>query len=477
MKLLKTLLIGVLAILLVPGAALAAPSQEGILYEVGAGYFDVWKHTNGTWQDNDNKPGPDKPGQRKTILTTVTCPQFFKEKYKLTRVEVKLFPTESQYNKSPRAQWQPWEDFKEGILQYLPADLTESSIKKSSEDLSRGIVTIQHTFTLSPKTLDLKSPAIRNFLNMSEKEFNDMAEGWRWYYPFTVIWYGVPDAAPDLYVKTLDPGTDEVKQGKRYNGSVTFGLKPDYPKPVRAKLILTHNGYPVYPINGQIITFQPGEEKSFNFSFTGQDSDSRIEAKIKPVDISDDSNWENNTKWVEIPMFREPQPVSGSLTFQAVSQDRSITRPVNTAKWTDWVTATLKPSAPEPPRGTLDWWKITSARLTYPKKNPNFTFGTPYGPIGTRTINMNAHGHTATVEFQEDWAMDGAKIYSILEKKMMAEKPKYYTITAEYTIKYQYSWIECDEDGCWTETRVATTSGVATGQLLVNGTGVDSRAQ
>lgn len=168
---------------------------------------------------------------------------------------------------------------------------------------------------------------------------------------------------------------------------------------------------------------------------------------------------------------------SGSLIFRAVSQDRKITRELNTAKWTDWVTAELRPPAPTPPRGHLDWWEITSAELTYPLKNPEFTFGTPYPPVGTKTVQMKPNGHVATVEFQEDWAMDGAKIYSIIEDKIMAEYPKSYTITAKYTIKYQYSWTECDEDGCWTETRIATTTGTVSGSLLVNGTGVNSLAE
>ena len=92
--------------------------------------------------------------------------------------------------------------------------------------------------------------------------------------------------------------------------------------------------------------------------------------------------------------------------MQAVSQSRKQSRPAGTAKWTDHVTATLKPSAPVPPKGKLDSWKITSAKITYPKKHSKITFGTPYQPQGTITKNMKLNGHTATIEFQQDWSLD-----------------------------------------------------------------------
>lgn len=204
-----------------------------------------------------------------------------------------------------------------------------------------------------------------------------------------------------------------------------------------------------------------------------------------PNESTYSDNYAGGTLKVAVPYYSG----KGELTFQAVSQNREITRSPGTAKWTDWVTATLKPTVPTPPRGSLVWWEVTSAKLTYPKKNPDFTFGTPYPPVGTRTVSMDVHGHSATVEFQEDWGMDGAKIYSMLEHRMMAEEPKYYTITADYTIKYKYKYTvsykvrKTDEDGnVYYETkhetkyRTRTVSGKASGRLLVNGTGVDSRA-
>lgn len=122
--------------------------------------------------------------------------------------------------------------------------------------------------------------------------------------------------------------------------------------------------------------------------------------RIEPESGGEDVDWNDNDNEDEATiMVSQYTPVggNGNLTFSAVSQLRDINRPAGTAKWTDWVTATLEAPPPRPPRGTLDWWKITGAELTYPKKNPEFTFGTPYSPVGTVTVSMNPNGHKAIV--------------------------------------------------------------------------------
>lgn len=119
--------------------------------------------------------------------------------------------------------------------------------------------------------------------------------------------------APDLYVKSLNPGTSETEPGMKYNGVVTFGLK-DYSEPVQAKLELTHNDYGVSGVNNELYTFNPGEEKTFDFSFTGQDKDSVLVAKIRPVEISTDADWSNNSKQVTVPAAVRCTDISVNLT-------------------------------------------------------------------------------------------------------------------------------------------------------------------
>lgn len=172
---------------------------------------------------------------------------------------------------------------------------------------------------------------------------------------------------------------------------------------------------------------------------------------------------------------------SDGLTFQAVDQLREDKRPANTAKWTDWVTATLKAKKPSPPKGSITSWSVTSAKLTYPKKAEKFTFGHPLPPEGTVTVDMNPSGHGATVEFMEDWSMNGAFIYDSLAGKMV-DGPTKYQITASYTVDYTYKWKTSHRgsDGkkhTTTHTGSGTDSGTVSGNLLVNGTGVNSRGQ
>lgn len=120
--------------------------------------------------------------------------------------------------------------------------------------------------------------------------------------------------APDLYVRSLDPGTDGVEPGKRYDGRATFGLKPDFPAPVKAKLELTHNGFGVPGVNSEIVTFNPGEEKSFDFTFTGGNTDSILVAKIRPVEVNADVDWSNNTRKVQVPLKKTCTDISVSLS-------------------------------------------------------------------------------------------------------------------------------------------------------------------
>lgn len=487
----------ILAIILIigtvpAGAASAVTGQEMIVkQQVAIGYFDIWQHVNGKWQDTNQDGVPDALGDTgKNYQDTFGASEFL-DRYDLTRVEVQWPFGPDEYNNTPAGAAPdfvkanpdiPWEGIKSDYLTHLPDNL---SVWKSSEDLSQGKVTVGWTLDISPwnTALDLTDANVRAQLGLDQRQFEKLAHGYRWYLPVLITWYGVPKKpAPDMYVKALDPGTSEVIPGNAYNGTVVFGLAADYKTPVQGTLTLTNNGYPVPGVDGQTVTFNPGEEKSFNFTYHGDAGGCKLVAKIHPVDPPADRDWSNNTKEVYVPAKEMPKPGPGGLTFQAYSQEGqdvygntvpSMPREPNTAKWTDTVKATLRPPAPVPPRGTLDWWKITSAKLTYPKKHPEFTFGHPLEPVGTITIDMTPNGHEATAEFREDWSLNGAPIYDVLEDRMVPG-PTEYTITAEYTIEYQYHYTECDETGCWTVTETATTSGSASGQLSVNGTGVNS---
>lgn len=442
--------------------------QEERIVQIRAPYWDVWKHNDGTWQYTG------RPGGSYTQTITLDVPEKFKQGYKNIRVEIKQGPPTKVDNDDPNIDpkyKRNWDIYQRDILE-RSANITSYSISGHTATLS---------FTL-PTPPEEKAVNIKDEEEAKGQQFLENVEGWRYYLPFVVYWYGTPDKPaelPDLYVKSLTSNTSTTTQGTRYSGTVTFGLKNDYPQPMQAKLTLTHNGYSVSGVDGQRITLNPGEEKTFNFNFTGQNGNSFLYAKIAPA-TGDDKDWSNNTATLDIPQKERPEPkASAKLTLQAKSQSGKYTRKPGEAKWTDWVTATLKPDPPTPPRGKLDWWKITKAELYHPKKHPEFTFGTPYQPQGhvVRQMQVKENGHVAEVVFQQDWSMDGTPIYSQIEKKMMTtEKPRAYPIQVNYTIEYQYSYTVCGLTGCYTVTKTATLNGKETADLLVTGTGVDSKA-
>ena len=106
---------------------------------------------------------------------------------------------------------------------------------------------------------------------------------------------------PDNFVQELNPGTAETETGREYTGTVSYGLYGTFDRPVKAKLGLTHNGWPVSTVDGIEITFNPGEIKSFPFTIHGQAGDSTLEAKIWPLEpTAKDINWSNNKKIVTV---------------------------------------------------------------------------------------------------------------------------------------------------------------------------------
>ncbi len=489
MRLINLILL-LVTFLLLPGTALANPQEQFILHQINVGNFDIWQHTDGRWQDTDHDGPVDPYGlKNKEVTETYTYHESqYSRQFIPTRVEIEYFFTLTDEELTQAGRSESWSYFYDRYLRKTPKSY---SVEKTGEDLTQGKVTVQKTFDMMPKSLNLKDPTVRAELGMDDQNFSNLAQGWRWYTPVLITWYGVPKAEMNLMASSIDPGipSDEAEPGERYTATVKFkyfGNVPVDNVPIAAyngeyRATLKKSGQPITTDN-----FAPGDIKTYTFDWTAPGSGETVLKGVidtpplenKYQETTEEDNIVQTTVLVRQP---PPSPGSGSLTSQAVSQDGTITRPTGTAKWTDRVTATLRPERPTPPRGSLDWWRVTNASLTYPKKNYNFSFGTPYGPSGTRTISMNASGHTANATFEEDWAMDGARIYSMIERRMMAEHPKNYTITADYAITYQYSyyvWRGSGEDRHKVKrTRTGTNTGGASGQLLVNGTGVDSRAQ
>ncbi|MEG6617488.1 hypothetical protein V6C27_13830 [Peptococcaceae bacterium 1198_IL3148] len=520
-KLINCLLILTLIITAVPnGAAFALPSetenpqQEQLIHQqVIMGYFDVWKGS--TWQDTNNDGDIDARGDKNkpTKPFTYTLEDKVKEGWTITRVEVQYpFSADDYVNAggrmsdpagNPLQSMMPYQRFKDNYLKYLPQSL---SVSVASQDLVAGKAQVQWKLDLEyldqNYSLDLTDSSNRTKIGYEVKDIEEMVEGWRWYLPGIIKWYAIPPTElPNIMVGEIEPGvtSGEAVPGTLYSANAEIVNESDQSF-TNVPVAAYNNGWQakVKDQSGNLVStinLGPNETKVININYTAQDPTSAIKVVVDTAPLPEtieEQTKEDNVGEIEVlAKVADPPPMlGGDIKFKAVNQTGTITRPAGTAKWTDKVTATINPPAPKAPRGSITSWNITSATLTIPAKNPKFTFGNPLPPQGTKTLNMSTGGHSSSVTFQEDWAMDGAKIYNQVTQKMMAVTPKNYPITAKYTIHYTYEYQvkhrSCSKNSegkrrckTWYETKTGSgsTSGTLSGNLYVNGTGVNSRAQ
>ncbi|WP_031518175.1 hypothetical protein [Desulfofalx alkaliphila] len=508
-----SILLLIALLLAVPvGTALALPQNEEqiVKQEVIMGYFDIWKGSQ--WQDTNNDGNPDMPGQtgKSTKPFNYSAADEL-GRYELTRVEVQYPFTPDEYitaggrtsgpdgqpwiNTNPGEEVMPMQKFHEYYLAYLPQNLT---VQVTSQDLAAGSATVQWGLDLVPLTsaLNIKDEENRRYIGYEPANISNLVEGWRWYLPGIITWYGVPvDGVYDFSVELDEQWFGDIAPGTKIASKVRFKLNEDAPGPAAARLSLVHhvNGtdYNIV-LNPAEDVYQPGEVKEYTYSFTAQSVDSEIITTIEPVVVTD-PNLENNEDRAYVNIMQPPPPVQpGSANLTAVSQDGSITRPPGTAKWTDRVTCRFTaPTPPVPSRGChgayLTSWHLVSAELIVPNKHPNFTFGNPLPPQGTKSIPMRVTGNrTAELTFEQNWGMDGAKIFNPIAGRLMAEHPRQYDLTVRYTVSRSYYWMtstpcpplsnssHCHRRGGSTTDTITLTYPL---RLTVDGTGVNSRAQ
>ncbi len=185
----------------------------------------------------------------------------------------------------------------------------------------------------------------------------------------------------------------------------------------------------------------------------------------------------NQTTWSTTPMVT-----------QQGQQAKKVTRATNTAEWTDQITATLNPAAPDGasyvPDGAIydsDTWSVQSATITYPLKNPAFAVGNPVDPAAgaTTSQDMTPSGQTATAQFLEEWSLDGfgVGVYDVLTNEVIAQNPSNWQITADYTLSctVQYHYMITNPDGSESpgpeQSLTVNPTGTATQTLTVDGAG------
>jgi len=322
---LTKLIVLLVTLLLLPGTALANPQEQLILRQVSVGSFDVWQHIDQSWQDTDLCGNVDPYGQTNKELKPdiYTLPQTqYTSGFTVTRVEVEYSFTLTDEELAKAGRSESWSDFDKDYLRKAPDNY---SATKTGEDLAQGTVTVQKTLDLTPKSINLKDPAIRADLGMAEKDFSKMAQGWRWYVPIMIEWYGVPKSEPDFSV-TLDRHEIEADPGESVVLSAIYKLNQNHTQNEKAILKAFHvvNGteYPVTlvssnpndQLNNHIIEFRPGEDKQFSVKVTAQDASSEIIAKVWPAEAANDADWSNNSDKAEIQVEPPCTDVSVSLT-------------------------------------------------------------------------------------------------------------------------------------------------------------------
>jgi hypothetical protein len=181
----------------------SAFAADEVLFEtqINAGYWDIWLHADGTtWQYTG------KPGDIKSYEFDIVFPD--QDKYENVRYEIAAGITREQFMQAGgRNNYKPdeegWRGFNRDVLKYLP-----DNYKKTGEN--------QVTFMLSP-TDEAEI--------LKENWQGELVEGWRWYLPVTIYWYGTPkeQALPD----------PELKGGRN------IGYFMDYPQQVGNELHTT----------------------------------------------------------------------------------------------------------------------------------------------------------------------------------------------------------------------------------------------
>jgi hypothetical protein len=267
---LKSITVFLLIVLVLVPALSAFASSNEVMFkkEVDAGYWDIWKHSDGTWQYTG------KPGDEKSYDEFEITPPAEASEYQNVRYVMEIGVTKQQFMDAggwPNAGYPPneegWEGFNNSYTGHIPNNYRKTGDK-------------QVAFILAP---------IDGAENIREEWQADVVEGWRWYLPITVSWYGVGGEKPDFEVVLLVPGAEETTPGEAYTGTVEYKLKDNAPGPVEAILHMTHNKFGLKTpegdkIHNKILTFQPGEEKTFQFAWTGQASDSTIRAEVWPTE-------------------------------------------------------------------------------------------------------------------------------------------------------------------------------------------------
>lgn len=193
----------------------AANAETSIYKIIDVGYFDVWKHSNGVWQDTNGDRYPDAPfGVGVQYGYKYHIPDWLKNEYEITSVETKKDITPEDFNDPLTVGWikdqygSNYQRFHDDYLVYLSQ---QYGVSASSQPDQSNNISMVFALVLAPKT---------SAKNIKEEWQAANVEGYRWYVPFTITVYG--HKKPNVTVRKVEV-TD--KNGTPV-ASVTRGSAP-----------------------------------------------------------------------------------------------------------------------------------------------------------------------------------------------------------------------------------------------------------
>ncbi|WP_031518169.1 hypothetical protein [Desulfofalx alkaliphila] len=245
--------------------------------------------------------------------------------------------------------------------------------------------------------------------------FSNAVEGWRWYLPVMVTWYGIVAELPD-FSTTIPEHVFDVAPNTKITSKVRFSLNADHPQPETARLSLVHkvgnNEYPVtLPVTEAL--FQPGETKEYDFTVTSQHTNTEIISRIEPVSTPTDANRDNNEDIAHI----EVQAYDIAIKIQPLKTNWVI--PDNSVLVESTVTVRRKDNFPGtlPVKVTINGPggpKVHTLNLG-PKEIKQYPYNFNAGP-GTYTINGEAW--PANDSWTDVYPQDNKDSVTITVKKM-----------------------------------------------------------
>lgn len=229
MKLKKFVAYLIIAVILVQLAGLISPAppayaeDQVILKYIDIGYFDIWKHSNGVWQDTNGDTYPDYPDQVEIEYhASYHVPIELLQGYEITKVVGQQGISYEDYNDPLTvggwAKNLKYSDLNDQYFRYTPNNyhifvpqptpLTPDFNPLPDQNGNGPLIDVM---ILAPKD---------KAKNIKESWQAANVEGWRWYLPFTITVYG--HKKPNVTVQKVEV-TD--KNGTPV-ASVTRGSAP-----------------------------------------------------------------------------------------------------------------------------------------------------------------------------------------------------------------------------------------------------------